>query len=286
MKGGTLPQEQAELTVHAVAADRQAMSARASRGRTSPPVSAARAPGAAGCRSASSCCRSFFVIWLAFFRQEIPSFPPEGYSLRWFARDPRQQELRRRLLLSFQVGVAATLIGLALGGAGEPLRSRAGSFARPRRRQHAAADAARRAGRRAGHVDLRLPDRGRDRDRRRRARHLPRRWSPRHVADRHPLGGAAGDGEPRRLRSARSRKRRKNLGANAVDDLPAHHPAGDPARHRGRRAVRLRHLVRQSRDEPVPGRRRPHHAADRHPAVSRMEDRSDHRRGLGGADRC
>ena len=26
-----------------------------------------------------------FVIWLAFFRQEIPSFPPEGYSLRWFA---------------------------------------------------------------------------------------------------------------------------------------------------------------------------------------------------------
>ena len=25
-----------------------------------------------------------FVTWLAFFRQEIPSFPPEGYSLRWF----------------------------------------------------------------------------------------------------------------------------------------------------------------------------------------------------------
>ena len=25
-----------------------------------------------------------FVIWLAFFAQEIPSFPPEGYSLRWF----------------------------------------------------------------------------------------------------------------------------------------------------------------------------------------------------------
>ena len=29
---------------------------------------------------------------------------------------------------------------------------------------------------------------------------------------------------------------------------------------------------------------RPHHAADRHPAVSRVEDRSDHRRGIGGAD--
>jgi putative spermidine/putrescine transport system permease protein len=24
------------------------------------------------------------VVWLAFFRQEIPSFPPEGYSVRWF----------------------------------------------------------------------------------------------------------------------------------------------------------------------------------------------------------
>src|SRR5438445_113559 len=28
----------------------------------------------------------FFVIWLAFFAQEIPSFPPEGYSLKWFRR--------------------------------------------------------------------------------------------------------------------------------------------------------------------------------------------------------
>ena len=27
----------------------------------------------------------FFVTWLAFFRQEIPSFPPGGYSLKWFA---------------------------------------------------------------------------------------------------------------------------------------------------------------------------------------------------------
>jgi putative spermidine/putrescine transport system permease protein len=25
------------------------------------------------------------VTWLAFFRQEIPSFLPEGYSLRWLA---------------------------------------------------------------------------------------------------------------------------------------------------------------------------------------------------------
>ena len=30
----------------------------------------------------------FFVIWLAFFAQEIPSFPPEGYSLKWFRAVP------------------------------------------------------------------------------------------------------------------------------------------------------------------------------------------------------
>ena len=25
-----------------------------------------------------------FVVWLAFFRQAIPSFPPQGYSFKWF----------------------------------------------------------------------------------------------------------------------------------------------------------------------------------------------------------
>ena len=25
-----------------------------------------------------------FVSWLAFFRNEVVSFPPEGYTLRWF----------------------------------------------------------------------------------------------------------------------------------------------------------------------------------------------------------
>ena len=24
------------------------------------------------------------VIWLSFYRQEIPSFPPEGYSVHWY----------------------------------------------------------------------------------------------------------------------------------------------------------------------------------------------------------
>jgi len=55
-----------------------------------------------------------FVTWLAFFRQEIPSFPPEGYSLRWFAAILDQPKFVSGFSLSFQVGVLATAIGLAL----------------------------------------------------------------------------------------------------------------------------------------------------------------------------
>src|SRR5258706_5772161 len=56
-----------------------------------------------------------FVVWLAFFRQEIPSFPPEGYSLRWFAAILDQRKFVDGFAMSFQVGVLATLIGLTLG---------------------------------------------------------------------------------------------------------------------------------------------------------------------------
>jgi putative spermidine/putrescine transport system permease protein len=56
-----------------------------------------------------------FVVWLAFFRQEIPSFPPEGYSLRWFAAIFDEPKFVNGFSLSFQVGALATAIGLALG---------------------------------------------------------------------------------------------------------------------------------------------------------------------------
>ena len=54
------------------------------------------------------------VTWLAFFSQEIPSFPPEGYSLRWFSAVFGNRSFVSGFLLSLQVGIAATLIGLAL----------------------------------------------------------------------------------------------------------------------------------------------------------------------------
>src|SRR5437868_12762497 len=54
------------------------------------------------------------VTWLAFFRQEIPSFPPEGYSLQWFGAVLNNKSFVGGFILSFEVGVIATLIGLAL----------------------------------------------------------------------------------------------------------------------------------------------------------------------------
>lgn len=54
------------------------------------------------------------VVWLAFFRQEIPSFPPEGYSLRWFPAILDNKSFVSGFVLSLKVGLGATLIGLVL----------------------------------------------------------------------------------------------------------------------------------------------------------------------------
>ncbi len=57
----------------------------------------------------------FFVTWLAFFRQEIPSFPPDGYSLRWFASIWNNPKFFDGFLLSLQVAVTAMVVGLSIG---------------------------------------------------------------------------------------------------------------------------------------------------------------------------
>lgn len=56
-----------------------------------------------------------FVVWLAFFKQEIPSFPPEGYSFKWFQTVPGNDRFVSGFLLSLQVAVIATAIGLSIG---------------------------------------------------------------------------------------------------------------------------------------------------------------------------
>ena len=55
-----------------------------------------------------------FVVWLAFFRQEIPSFPPEGYSTKWFGAILGNRNFTGGFWVSAQVGIIATLAGLAL----------------------------------------------------------------------------------------------------------------------------------------------------------------------------
>jgi putative spermidine/putrescine transport system permease protein len=55
------------------------------------------------------------VTWVSFYRQEIPSFPPEGYSLRWYTSIAGNARFVDGLLLSVELGVIATAIGLAVG---------------------------------------------------------------------------------------------------------------------------------------------------------------------------
>ncbi len=53
-----------------------------------------------------------FVTWLSFYSQEIPSYPPEGYSLRWYSTAIRNERFIKAFITSAEVGVLATLIGL------------------------------------------------------------------------------------------------------------------------------------------------------------------------------
>jgi putative spermidine/putrescine transport system permease protein len=56
-----------------------------------------------------------FVCWLAFFANEIVTFPPSGYTLRWFAHIFDQNNFVSGFATSIEVGIAATIGGLALG---------------------------------------------------------------------------------------------------------------------------------------------------------------------------
>ena len=56
-----------------------------------------------------------FIIWLAFFLQPIPSFPPQGYSIKWFLAIGDNPKFVDGFVLSLQVAIAAMLLGLAIG---------------------------------------------------------------------------------------------------------------------------------------------------------------------------
>jgi putative spermidine/putrescine transport system permease protein len=56
-----------------------------------------------------------FVCWLSFFSNEIVTFPPSGYTLRWFAHIFDQNNFVSGFVTSLQVGIAAMIGGLLLG---------------------------------------------------------------------------------------------------------------------------------------------------------------------------
>ena len=56
-----------------------------------------------------------FVCWLSVFSNEIVTFPPQGYTLRWFAHIFDQNNFVSGFLTSLQVGIAAMVGGLVLG---------------------------------------------------------------------------------------------------------------------------------------------------------------------------
>jgi putative spermidine/putrescine transport system permease protein len=56
-----------------------------------------------------------FVSWISFFSNEIITFPPEGYTLKWFSAIWAQRQFAEGFITSFEVGLLATACGLALG---------------------------------------------------------------------------------------------------------------------------------------------------------------------------
>lgn len=65
------------------------------------------------------------IIWMSFFDQAYLTFPPEGYTLRWFAGLADEAELFRGLLYSIEVAVITTVIALILGVLAAVILSRA-----------------------------------------------------------------------------------------------------------------------------------------------------------------
>ncbi len=57
------------------------------------------------------------VMYLSFFDQEVVSFPPDGYTLRWYVNAWEQREFSRGFVNSLQLAVVATVIGVTLGTA-------------------------------------------------------------------------------------------------------------------------------------------------------------------------
>ncbi len=56
-----------------------------------------------------------FVLWVSVFKNEVITFPPQGYTLTWFGNAWANPAFLNGFLTSIQVGLFSMLAGLALG---------------------------------------------------------------------------------------------------------------------------------------------------------------------------
>jgi putative spermidine/putrescine transport system permease protein len=56
-----------------------------------------------------------FVVWLSFFKDAIPHFPPSGYTLAWYENAWVNQSFKTGFITSLQIAICATVIGGVFG---------------------------------------------------------------------------------------------------------------------------------------------------------------------------
>ncbi len=57
------------------------------------------------------------VMWLSFFDQEVVSFPPEGYTWKWYVNAWEKRQFSRGFMNSLQLALVSTTIGVTFGTA-------------------------------------------------------------------------------------------------------------------------------------------------------------------------
>jgi putative spermidine/putrescine transport system permease protein len=73
--------------------------------------------GAAGIVFAIVLLPMVTVIWLSFFDDAVISFPPSGYGWRWYLNAWETHQFGRSFIVSIEVALASTVIGVILGTA-------------------------------------------------------------------------------------------------------------------------------------------------------------------------
>lgn len=55
------------------------------------------------------------ILWLSFFAQPMMTFPPEGYSLKWYANAWNKPQFANSFVLSLQLAAISAFLGVGIG---------------------------------------------------------------------------------------------------------------------------------------------------------------------------